>query len=188
MVNCSTCEVELTDKNWSLSWKKVGRNQCKDCSAKYNSGSNPNRMFVNGKYIPQKHPLYKPGNYKTFNDAAFSSLINYVNSVEGEVYVISNPAWDNWYKIGKAVDSRDRWNSYQTSSPHRDYVLITSKRVKNRGIAERMAHSLADGLCKERANEWFYIENFDKKHFDKLLGIVEYMIEEKIQNDRISTN
>ena len=69
MINCSTCEVALTDKNWSLSWKDVGRNQCKACSAKYNSGSNPNRMFVNGKYIPQKHPLYKPGKYKTFSDA-----------------------------------------------------------------------------------------------------------------------
>ena len=103
------------------------------------------------------------------------------------MYVISNPAWENWYKIGKAVDARDRWNSYQTSSPHRDYVLITSKVVKNRGVAERMAHSLAEGLCKKRANEWFYIENLGKADFDKLLGIVEYMIEEKIQNDRIST-
>ena len=50
-----------------------------------------------------------------------------------------------------------------------------------------MAHSLAEGLCKKRANEWFYIENLGKADFDKLLGIVEYMIEEKIQNDRIST-
>ena len=186
MAECRFCNCELVvADNWTQKRKDHAMYICQPCEREEVKNR---RMTVNGKYIPKSHPLYKPGNYKTFNDAAFSSLINYVNSVEGEVYVISNPAWDNWYKIGKAVDSRDRWNSYQTSSPHRDYVLITSKRVKNRGIAERMAHSLADGLCKERANEWFYIENFDKKHFDKLLGIVEYMIEEKIQNDRISTN
>ena len=190
---CKFCGVVLeTDVNWTPSTR---HRSCRSCysekiqkhNTKNNAVNNPLQMRVNGKYISRKHPLYKPGNYKTFNDAAFSSLVNYVNSTEGEVYVISNPAWENWYKIGKAVDARDRWNSYQTSSPHRDYVLITSKVVKNRGVAEKMAHSLAEGLCKKRANEWFYIENLGKADFDKLLGIVEYMIEEKIQNDRIST-
>ena len=32
------------------------------------------RMYVNGKYIPVSHPLYKPGRYKSFDEAAFSSL------------------------------------------------------------------------------------------------------------------
>ena len=49
---------------------------------------NESRMFVDGKYISRKHPLYKPGRYKTFNDAAFSSLVNYVLSTEGEVYIL----------------------------------------------------------------------------------------------------
>ena len=40
-------------------------------------------MYVDGKYISRKHPLYKPGRYKTFNDATFSSLVNYVLSTEG---------------------------------------------------------------------------------------------------------
>ena len=146
------------------------------------------RMYVNGRYIPMSHPLYKPGKYKTFNDAAFASLANYETSTEGEVYVITNPAWKDWYKIGKAVDARDRLNSYQTSSPHRDYVLITSKIVKNRGVAERMAHSLAEGLCRDRTHEWFYIKNFEKKNFDKMLNLIDEMIEEKIANDRTSSN
>ena len=145
-------------------------------------------MYVNGRYIPMSHPLYKPGKYKTFNDAAFASLANYETSTEGEVYVITNPAWKDWYKIGKAVDARDRLNSYQTSSPHRDYVLITSKIVKNRGVAERMAHSLAEGLCRDRTHEWFYIKNFEKKNFDKMLNLIDEMIEEKIANDRTSSN
>ena len=136
------------------------------------SNKNKERMFVGGKYISTKHPLYKAGRYKTFTDVAFSSLKNYVKCTKGEVYVLKNPAWKNWYKIGKAVDSGDRCNGYQTSSPHRDYTLVTSIKVNNRGVAEKCAHVLAEGMSKKRTNEWFYIENLKKKDFDKLLDIV----------------
>ena len=192
MVNCNKCGVELTDNNWTKSWRDSGHRRCKGCSAESNSRSNPRnnprRMFVNGKYISQKHPLYKPGKYKSFNDAAFSSLVNYVLSTEGEVYILKNPAWKNWYKIGKAIESTDRCNGYQTGSPHRDYELVTYKKFKHRGVAEKMAHSLAESLSRKRLNEWFYIENLDKEDFDKMLGLIDGLIEEKIQNDRTSTN
>ena len=196
MVKCNTCGEELTDTNWSKSWRGLSRKQCKACSARNNARSNPKhypknnplQMRVNGKYISRKHPLYKPGKYKSFNDAAFSSLVNYVLSTEGEVYVLKNPAWDNWYKIGKAIESKDRCNGYQTGSPHRDYELVTYKKFKHRGVAEKMAHSLAEGLSRKRLNEWFYIENLDKEDFDKMLNLIDGLIEEKIQNDRISTN
>ena len=192
MVNCNKCGVELTDNNWTKSWRDSGHRRCKGCLAESNSRSNPRnnprRMFVNGKYISQKHPLYKPGKYKSFNDAAFSSLVNYVLSTEGEVYILKNPAWKNWYKIGKAIESTDRCNGYQTGSPHRDYELVTYKKFKHRGVAEKMAHSLAESLSRKRLNEWFYIENLDKEDFDKMLGLIDGLIEEKIQNDRTSTN
>ena len=192
MVKCNTCGEELTDLNWLKSWKDIDRKQCKYCLAEYNSRSNPRsnprRMYVYSKYVSQKHPLYKPGRYKSFNDAAFSSLVNYVLSTEGEVYVLKNPAWSNWYKIGKAIESTDRCNSYQTGSPHRDYEIVTYKKFKHRGIAEKMAHSLAEGLSRKRANEWFYIENLDKEDFDKMLNLINGLIEEKIQNDRTSAN
>ena len=148
---------------------------------------NDAQMYVDGKYVPKTHPLYKPGRYNTFSDAAFSSLKNYFSSTKGEVYVITNPSWKNWYKIGKAVDAKDRCKSYQTSSPHRDYKLVTSMSFKHRGLAERCAHSLAESMSKKRKNEWFYIENLKKSDFDKFLGIVRYMAEER-KNDRISTN
>ena len=149
---------------------------------------NADRMFVNGKFIPKSHPLWKRGRYKSFNDAAFSSLANYILSTEGEVYVLQNPAWDNWYKIGKAIDSEDRCNGYQTGSPHRDYKIVTSKKFSHRGIAEKMAHSLAEGLSRKRANEWFYIKHLGKEDFDKMLNLIDGLIEEKKKNDRTSTN
>ena len=51
-----------------------------------------------------------------------------------------------------------------------------------------MAHSLAESLSRKRAKEWFYIENLGKEDFDKMLGLIDGLIEEKIQNDRTSTN
>ena len=190
---CIDCGVELeVNKNWSESHMKSCQYRCKSCyskhNARHNPTNNPNRMYVNGKHVSKKHPLYKPGRYKTFNDAAFSSLVNYVLSTEGEVYVIKNPAWENWYKIGKAIESTDRCNGYQTSSPHRDYELVTYKKFKHRGVAEKMAHSLAESLSRKRANEWFYIENLGREDFDKMLGLIDGLIEEKIQNDRTSIN
>ena len=193
MTNCWSCKEELiAGENWNEYHVDNNHYTCKEChrknNRKYQAKQNAKKMYVNGKYVPITHPLHKPGNYKTFNDAAFSSLANYVLSTEGEVYVIKNPAWKNWYKIGKAIDSTDRCSGYQTSSPHRDYELVTYKKVKHRGVAEKMAHSLAEGLSRKRANEWFYIENLGKEDFDKMLNLIDGLIEEKIENDRISAN
>ncbi|MEK9820466.1 MAG: hypothetical protein VW443_12860, partial [Pseudomonadales bacterium] len=75
------------------------------------------RMWVNGKEISKKHPLHKPGRYKSFGDAAFSALQKDIQIKEGYVYAIRNKAWPEWVKIGKAIDAQDRLNGYQTSSP-----------------------------------------------------------------------
>ena len=158
MLNCNTCGSELTDDNWVPSWKKVNRHQCNACNKKHsdksNPKSNPNRMWVNGKYIPMSHPLYKPGRYKTFEDAAFSSLAKYELSREGQVYIITNPNFPQWVKVGMAVDSEDRLNGYQTSSPFRDYALFTCWSVTDRRSAESEAHSLLEKEY-DRKGEWF---------------------------------
>ena len=152
---CNTCNVELTYTNWSNSWKKVDRKQCKSCSKTYNNSSNPSRMYVNGKYIPQSHHLYKAGNYTSFNDAAFSSFENVQRTKGGYVYAISNPAWKGWVKIGMAMDASDRCNSYQTSSPLRDYKLEVAVPVEDRRKAETTAHERANELAEDRQSEWF---------------------------------
>ena len=112
------------------------------------------KMWVNGKYIPKSHPLHKPGRYKNFEDAAFSSLAKYETSVEGQVYVIVNPNFSEWVKVGMAVDSEDRLNGYQTSSPFRNYALVSSWDVNDRRAAETEAHIELQKLY-ERRSEWF---------------------------------
>ena len=112
------------------------------------------KMFVNGKYISKSHPLHKPGRYKTFTDAAFDSLSKYELSREGQVYIITNPNFPEWVKVGMAVDSEDRLNGYQTSSPFRDYALFTCWDVADRRSAESDAHELL-GKTYDRKGEWF---------------------------------
>lgn len=118
---------------------------------------NHKRMFVDGKYIPQSHPLWKSGRYKSFNDAAFSSLKNYPKSTIGCVYVIKNPAWPEWVKVGKAVDAEDRLSSYQTSDPYRSYILHHHIDVPNRHDTELKVHQELELVCDDRKNEWFKI-------------------------------
>ena len=116
--------------------------------------SNPLRMYVNGKYVKKSHPLHKPGRYKNFEQAAFSSLEKYESSVEGQVYVITNPNFPDWVKVGMAIDAEDRLNNYQTSSPFRDYVLQYYYDVNNRREAESQAHTELQ-KSYERRGEWF---------------------------------
>ena len=137
-------------------------NMCKTCiknknkqnNPKHNPNTNPLRMYVNGKYVKKSHPLHKPGRYKNFEQAAFSSLEKYDSSVEGQVYAITNPNFPDWVKIGMAIDAEDRLNSYQTSSPFRDYVLQYKYDVNNRRKAESQAHTELQ-KSYERKGEWF---------------------------------
>jgi len=115
---------------------------------------NAKQMYVNGKYVPKSHPLYKAGRYKGFEDAAFSSLENFKDSPQGQVYVITNPAWEGWVKVGMAVDASDRANGYQTSAPFRDYQLLYTYDVDDRRAAEAAAHTRLAKEC-DRINEWF---------------------------------
>ena len=173
--HCTKCN---TDKPLSEYQKRiknginVGQSYCRDCRAVYaprvesnrrtsrihNPKSNPQRMFVSGKYIPKSHPLYKAGNFKTFEDAAFNSLSKYTTSSEGEVYIITNPAWKGWIKIGMAIDANDRCNQYQTSSPMRDYKLKFKKYFDDRRTAEQTAHTLCAKKANNRKGEWFKLD------------------------------
>ena len=130
----------------------------KERNLRSNPRNNPLAMYVNGKYISRKHPLYKPGRYKTFNDAAFEGTYKAESIKEGYVYVITNRAWPSWVKIGMAIDAEDRLTGYQTSSPYRDYVLEHKVYSDNRREAEKEAHIKAVTVCRGSKGEWFQMD------------------------------
>ena len=121
-------------------------------------------MYVNGKYISRKHPLYKPGRYKTFSDAAFDGTYKLDSIKEGYVYAITNPAWPEWVKIGMAIDADDRCNGYQTSSAFRDYTLEHMVITKDRRKAEAQAHYEAGKLASSKNGEWFKLSVEEAKN------------------------
>ena len=81
-------------------------------------------------------------------------LALYDTHIEGQVYIITNPAWDGWVKVGMAVDAMDRIKNYQTSSPFRDYTLLYSYEVNDRRAGEAAAHARLAKEC-DNINEWF---------------------------------
>ena len=143
-------ELTAYKRNWYYSTK--------DSNAEAYKANNVRRMYVDGQYVPQSHPLWKAGRYTSFNEAAFSSFTNYNKTTEGAVYLITNDAWPEWIKLGKAGDAVDRLKGYQTSDPFRSYELKHSVTVDNRHTAEVKAHKALEALSKDRKNEWFKVD------------------------------
>jgi len=128
------------------------------------------RMWVNGVEVKKIHPLYKAGRYKGFEDAAFSSLANYKTSPQGQVYIITNPAWEGWVKVGMAVDADDRLGGYQTSSPYRDYTLAYTVDTPDRRATEAETHNRLADIFEQR-NEWFKCDvEIAKRWLDAVIG------------------
>lgn len=159
---CIGCGVELeVGVNWKESGRKIAHYYCTPCNSKRNKGyqnRNKNRMWVNGKIISTKHPLHKPGRYKT-SDGLLSIVPVVKKSDEGYVYAFTNPYWfsKGWLKIGKAEDKEQRLGNYQTYTPLRDYYEFHSIKVSNRAKSEALAHTKIEAMegCIDRKEEWF---------------------------------
>jgi len=117
---------------------------------------NFNRMWVAGKYVSKSHPMHKPGRFSSF-EAAWSHQ-DLDKAKPGYVYGLINPAWPGWVKVGMAVDAEDRVNSYQTSSPLRDYELLCSFKSEDKAKDERKAHLLLQKETDEFRGEWFKLD------------------------------
>ena len=117
------------------------------------------RMYVNGKEVSKHHPLHKPGRYKSWEEVHNHQAINAFK--EGYVYVIRNPAWPDWVKVGMALDYKDRCKGYQTSSPFRDYEIVHAVATNDKRALEVLAHTLIEQFSIDRRGEWFMIDALD---------------------------
>ena len=137
---CISCSVPLTEDNWYTSFVEKKHYKCKTC---YDIRRVENRI-KNGERTPML--LAKLFGWKT------QEVYNQV--AEGAVYVMTNPSWEGWVKVGMAVDAEDRLKSYQTSSPYRDYELKYIIKTVDRRKSEAEAHTALEQKY-ERRNEWF---------------------------------
>ena len=81
------------------------------------------------------------------------------NLIKKYVYVISNPAFENMYKVGIASDTKSRLNSYQTSDPDRGYKIEHSKHTHLFRKIEQYIHDKY-----ENKHEWIKADLKDIIH------------------------
>tara|TARA_B100001939_G_scaffold322789_1_gene313547 strand:+ start:383 stop:931 length:549 start_codon:yes stop_codon:yes gene_type:complete len=91
------------------------------------------------------------------------------SQTEGYVYILTNPAWDEWVKVGMAVNPKDRCSTFQTSSPFRDYKIYYRKKFKLKKEAETKAHKLLRKESFDFKKEWFKIDKEKAKELIKKL-------------------
>ena len=118
---------------------------------------NPNHPYYN-LYKSKGFPaVYKKMGFAKGNVEEIKREVEalYNQYVSGYIYVLSNPAWKGWYKVGMAIEAKDRLSQFQTSSPFRDYKLEYSKYFKDRRSAEKEAHILLEKSSETRRGEWF---------------------------------
>ena len=75
----------------------------------------------------------------------------------GFVYLMINPKFPGWVKIGKTQDYNSRLSTYQTGDPYRAYDMKQRTEVENRQTAELEYHSHFESISEERSYEWFKI-------------------------------
>jgi hypothetical protein len=131
---CNHCDVLLDNINWSIGNVRKNNYICRVCDSKKGKRNRLKRLALS---IHQ------------------TALRQYNQVKAGHVYIISNPAWPEWVKVGMAIDAADRCSNYQTSSPFRDYVVEYSFASTNRREDESVAHQKLAAISQDRRGEWF---------------------------------
>jgi len=131
---CNHCDVLLDNINWSIGNVRKNNYICRVCDSKKGKRNRLKRLALS---IHQ------------------TALRQYNQVKAGHVYIISNPAWPEWVKVGMAIDAADRCCNYQTSSPFRDYVVEYSFASTNRREDESIAHQKLAAISQDRRGEWF---------------------------------
>ena len=143
--SCIECDTALHDDNWYPSFILKCHYKCKNC---YDIRRLENKL--------KKKGMGKKGLLKLYK---LKSKMVYEKFPVGHVYLLKNPAWPDWVKVGKAVDAADRLNSYQTASPQRDYSVIHFVEADDRHTLEKAAHSELSQVCSDRYKEWFRVDD-----------------------------
>ena len=78
----------------------------------------------------------------------------------GYVYLLTNPAWAGYTKVGAARSLARRLSSYNTGSPHRDYAYRFGWLTPDRYRDEAMAHGCLAGF-RVGQSEWFRVDPHD---------------------------
>ena len=94
---------------------------------------------------------------------------------EGVIYLISNPAWQDYVKIGMTVNLQNRLSTYQTSDPHRLYKIDGFEFVLDRKNTE--GNVLKKFSVDMRKGEWI-----NKSSCDTIIRRIREEIDDNLIN------
>jgi len=80
----------------------------------------------------------------------------------GFVYLVTNPAWPSFVKVGAAKSLEGRLADYQTASPLRDFKLTFAAHFNDRFIAEGRLKAALRGH-RVKGTEWFEVHPEDAR-------------------------
>jgi hypothetical protein len=103
-----------------------------------------------------------------------TAYINEGSTRSGFVYVITNKAWPDYVKIGRAFDPKQRLKDYQTGCPKRDYELYAAVYFKDCFMAEKEIHARLEESYRNGAlGEWYNISPLLARHeINKLRSVL----------------
>jgi len=76
----------------------------------------------------------------------------------GYLYIVINPAFPLWCKIGITTNLKERIYLYQTCDPHRGYKLVYSLYHPDYKEAEKKIKKAIKPFAKSIKNEWAEID------------------------------
>lgn len=141
------------------------RDTCRACWAPFNAHINgvskiayalaggPSQFYR----LPRVTRLNLRAHAKRLFDAGkdYVTATRRVDVVDGFVYVITNPAWPDYVKIGSAINPSNRLRDYQTYCPTRSYTLEHAVYARDRRAAEADVHWVFEDY--RVAGEWFRV-------------------------------
>jgi hypothetical protein len=76
----------------------------------------------------------------------------------GYLYIITNPSWKNWVKVGTTWNLKDRLHIYQTGDPFRQYKLEYSLHHPCFREAEKKIKEVMKHFALDIKGEWYQID------------------------------
>ena len=76
----------------------------------------------------------------------------------GYVYLVTNDAWPDWVKVGRAINTKTRLKAYQTSSPLRDYEIVVRHKCTNTQKLEAILLEHMKDHAEDSQGEWLKID------------------------------
>mgnify|MGYP001437796021 CR=1 FL=1 len=133
---------------------KINRSTIAESSAISNSESSEEGILIPEAVIPDESDVIIPPAILTRNVRGKKTEVK-----EGYVYVVTNPAWEGYVKIGSTLDLAARLSSFNVGSPYGDYELKYYSYVPNRVLEEKTIHWELK-TCRV-CGEWFKMSSDD---------------------------